>query len=434
MLKIWLNWLQPGVGILGVVFILTNAVAANAAPKSKEINNTNKNTKQQPVAKTVGTTIDRELSSSVIPETPDAAIRQLALEAIATSGAKPPSALAKSRPTPIGGGGDKALANFVPPSMGMPTVAQKPVARAIPKKAPQTVARAVVPGLFIGTTEVKVASQFLPTQQPQFASPFQPVAAQPQAKLPIVATPIQVPVVVATAPAVDPFPVVNPARMNTLQQQPMANPTTTAVASLMPGLVDNNPLASIPEGLQRILGNEPGSQPAKNDPTIATTVPAQTSDLVALSRIVDGGDTFAPTAARGTTLKLDTAQAYASLPKFNLDIDRALTGVATVRTTRPVKAETVFTAKQVKNNLAVAIKERKRDYVALVSDRHISQASSLDMVRPTWAISYRSENTHLGGLILGQSSSASSINNQTSLLSQNTIASSLPLGRNYRGF
>jgi hypothetical protein len=436
MLKIWLNCLQPSVGILGVVFILANAVAANAAPKSQGVNNTNKNTKQQTVAKTAGTTIDRELAATAIPETPDAAIRQLALDALSITGSKPPSVAAKSSSTAKVATSDdnnNGLANFVAPSVAFPTVAPKTVARAVPKKAPQQVATAVVPGLFIGTTEVQVASQFLPNAQSQFSSQFQPVASGTQTKLPVVAAPMKSSPVVAAVPAADPFPVVNPARMAALQQQPTVTPNNTAVASLLPGLVDSNPLSSIPQGLQRILGNEPSTGLASSTPTIAKIGPTQNSELSALSRIVDGGASSTLTAGRGATLKLDTAQAYASLPQLNLDNRLLPTNLGTIRTTKPVKAESVFTTRQVTNNVSVAIKERKKDYVALVSDRQISQRSSIDMVRPTWEISYRSENTQLGGLILGQSSSVSLMSKQPSMLSQNTIASSLPLG-SYRGF
>jgi hypothetical protein len=442
MLKIWLTWLQPSVGILGIVFILANAAAANAAPKSKEVNNTNKSNKQQThrtIAKTAGTTIDRELSTSVIPDTPDAAIRQLALDAISPTTSKPARLATQTRPTVVANIGASGLSNFLPPSAGLPTVQPKPVARALPKKAPQPVARTVVPGLFIGNTEVRVASQFLPSQQPQFSLGLQPVAAKPTVKLqvkqPTAVNLLKSQPVMAAAPASDPFPVVNPARMSALQQQPTITTNATAVASMLPGFVDNNPLASIPAGLQRILGNDSSTQPANVAPTIAKAFPANNSDLLALSRIIDGGSTPTSTTGVGNTLKLDTAQAYASVPKFDLGQDRALSGsVAKIRTTKPVQAKTVFTAKQVKNDLAVAVTERKRDYVALASDRQISQASAFDRVRPTWAISYRSENTNLGGLILGQSTSVSVMNRQPSLLPQTTIASSLPLGRNYKGF
>jgi hypothetical protein len=428
MLKIWLTWLQPGVGILGVLFILSSALAANAAPNTKTVNNTNKTNKQQshqPASKLALPTdfaVEAALKSLAIPDTPDVAVRQLALDSMVSSGSKANVLKANSdRPTMVGGGSEQALANFVP-NVGLPTVTatSATVAKKVEvKKTAQPIASAVVPGLFIGTTEVKVSSQFLPTSAPKLHKLFQPIAAKPAPK----------PQLVASAAVADPFPVVDPDRMASLNDKPANdNPAATAVASLVGGFVENNPLAAIPQGLQRILGNDSASQSA---PAAVQQVGTPGSEMLALSNILDGG-VSTPSVSRGATLTLDTAQAVASVPKFNLGIDTsASTKAAPVRTNKPVKAEAVLTAKAVNNDLSVAVKERKSDYVALLSDRQVNQKSQFDLAQPTWAISYRSENTNLGGLILGQPQSVAMMSNQPKLIS----SAALVTGKNtFPGF
>jgi hypothetical protein len=88
MLKIWLTWLQPSVGVLGTALVLSSPLCSYAATKPATVRNITKvSTQVSPWSnlKANGTRIDRELLSGVAP-TPDLAVRQLAVNSIGSKG------------------------------------------------------------------------------------------------------------------------------------------------------------------------------------------------------------------------------------------------------------------------------------------------------------------------------------------------------------
>ncbi|NJR31663.1 MAG: hypothetical protein HC778_00735 [Chamaesiphon sp. CSU_1_12] len=122
MLKIWLTWLQPSVGVLGTALVLSSPLCSYAATKPATVRNITKvSTQVSPWSnlKANGTRIDRELLSGVAP-TPDLAVRQLAVNSIGSKGL--PSFANTSTTADISG-----VANFVAPSVNW----QKRSAKAI---------------------------------------------------------------------------------------------------------------------------------------------------------------------------------------------------------------------------------------------------------------------------------------------------------------
>jgi hypothetical protein len=75
MLKIWLTWLQPSIGVLGTALVLSNPLYSSAAPNSNAANRATKTPAQPPQwssAKSDGTSIDKALLKG-IAVTPDQA-------------------------------------------------------------------------------------------------------------------------------------------------------------------------------------------------------------------------------------------------------------------------------------------------------------------------------------------------------------------------
>jgi hypothetical protein len=409
MLKFWLSWLQPSLGVLGTALVLSNPLHSSAAPKPVAFNNTSKIPTQPPQwssAKSTGTTIDRELSSG-IAVTPDFAVRQLAINSMVTSGMHPTSFISKTQ-----SGNRQSVANFVSPTKRVQKIATKATKTNKPHLAKNSVAAALarainpqtpipVPGLFIGNTDVRVADRFLPNVKPTSRS----VSSATEIGAP---TPLSA--MMAAKTAVDPYPVVRPELMQKLGNPAIAKLSATKVAphalnpiAAMPSGLPKaatpktivpqtaathslDPIAAIPSGLQQLLGNNLNDrQPIAATP-VAKAVATKPNSVLALKQLVT--PTVVPTSVTVASLQLATAQAYTSVPKFSIPGETLLAA-------KPVKpAVNVLVVKHVQKDLAVAVVERKANYVSLMSDRHLTPTA-----KQPWTIVNQRNN--LGGLILG---------------------------------
>ncbi len=397
MLKIWLTWLQPSLGVFGIALVLFSALSSSAAPKPTGAVTAKTPKPQQHVANTAGTTIDRELSLSGVSATPDFAVRQLAISTMMSSGIKPSSVAIKAPQF-----NPDALASFVSPTKGLQNLSARSTTK--PQFVKHSVAAAVatsslvqpkaampvVPGLFIGNSDVRLSSQFLPSNQPQ--------ARASAVKLIATTTPTAA-MLAASKSIADPFPVVLPQRMQALRLTPEIASVPT-IQTLPTAPTANDPIASIPAGLQQLLGNEPSRQPTATIAPVAKAPSVKTNALVALSQLISPETTVASTVtARGASLQLNTAQAYASMPKFNIPGAKLSNVVATRQLQAAKPTTSIFAVKSVKTNLATAVTQRKDDYLALMSDRFLlSSKQSWERV---------SHSNNLGGLILGSSAPAS---------------------------
>jgi hypothetical protein len=389
MLKIWLTWLQPSLGVLGVAMLLSSPLASSAVTKPAGAA-TPKSLKQQPIASTSGTTIDKELQSSAVSPTPDFAVRQLAISTMANSGPQA-SKLTAQAPQKFLNSDRNALASFLSPTEGMQTLATaKPqfikhsVATATATRSLQAKAGVIVPGLLIGNSDVQLSSRFLPSGRPE----------RPSLTAKLIASPTLTTGMLASAPAASPYPVVMPQQMQGLRMTPeIANLPKMQISAPQ----SNDVLGSIPSGLQRLLGNEPVRQPSASIAPIAKAVSPHSDTTVALSQLIS--PETSTVAARGASLQLNTAQAYASVPKFDLPAAK-LSNTVSGRQFQAAKPSTsLFAVKSVQRDLSTAVTERKRDYVALMSDRFLVTSS-----KPVWTVVSQSHN--LGGLILGSPASA----------------------------
>lgn len=384
MLKIWLTWLQPSLGVLGIALLLSSPLSSSAAPKPTATATAKTPKQQQSVKILPGPTISRVLNLSEVSVTPDFAVRQLAIDTMAKSGAKSDSVAAH----PPQFNSNDALASFLSPTEKSKTVAvrsTKPqvvkhsVAAAVATKLAQPKAAGpIVPGLFIGTSEVRLSSKFLPKTQPQ--SSFL------TGKLVASATPTPA---VFSAAIAEPFPVVLPQRMQALR----LNPSIENVPILQAKSTIADPTASIPAGLQQLLGNEPITQPAVKIAPVAKATTNKTNPLIALGQIIAPENAATTTVARGASLQLTTAQAYAAVPKFDIP------GAAISNSTPAIKIQaakpttSIVAIQPVRKNLATAVTQRKSNYVALMSDRFLVP------IQHSW--STVRQNNSLGGLILG---------------------------------
>jgi hypothetical protein len=399
MLKTWLTRLQPGVSGLGILLLVASPLCSLAAPKPKAFTNS-KIPSQQPQwsVASIGSFASGETNSNRnapsiggIAATPDVAVRQLALNAMSTTGM--PSKTA----THIRKDSRSAVSGLHAPSIRSHSLS----ARAMPT-AP------VVPGIFIGNSDVRMPSQFLPTAAR--------IAPRTVAEGKAIGSPTSMSAVMATTNinAGSPFPVVTPALMQKLNAtstvasarsagkrvqslDPLAvmnsgasqkgskfiDSNAVASTQLQPGMAKSfDPIASIPSGLQRFLGNDINGEArvatkavAKTNGSHRTVAKAANAKanlfavLQPLSKFTNSSDVSAP------NLQLATAQAYTSVPKFSIPGDRVSSSYASGSHHAPVVA-------------------RPKTNVATSSDRYLGMS-----LRQSWMTI--SQRNNLGGLILG---------------------------------
>ena len=386
MSKIWLTWLQPSIGVLGTALVLSNPLCSSAAPNSGTTASTKVPAPYPSWSglKANGTSIDKELLKG-IPTTPDQAVRQLAIDTMGSS-AKPSIAAAK-RPQNF-----DPLASFT----GAPVRFQQLSAKAKqPVQIKQSIAAALnpttkaktkvlVPGLAIGTGNVQVSSQVLPTIKPAGVV----VAAK-------VGTPVNLTSMAAakTEKVATPYPVVRPELMDKLQAAPIVATRVAEVKTAsrdlrsigLPKAIDTisiNPVASIPNGLQQLLGNNlDGSIKVSVVPVSKATGPNFRS-ISALTKLVSPSELVAPASVTTASLRLATAQSYTNVIKFSIPGE-------TIVSSKP----TAITAK-VKTNLTAATSGQSSKSVSLMTAR-----GSISAIGQSW-ISV-SQTSNLGGLILG---------------------------------
>jgi hypothetical protein len=446
MLKIWLTWLQPSLGVLGTALVLSNPLCSNAAPKPVAVSNTSKIPAQPSMwsgTKSTGTTIDRELSGGVAL-TPDFAVRQLAVGSMATSGMKVNSFTAKTPQAAL-----NPLASFAPAKK-----TKNSLAKTIkPQRVKQAVASAVrkvesqatipVPGLFIGNADVRISNRFLPVVKPivrpiSLKSLTRPISAAKSSapsmtSMAEIGAPTPLSAMMAAKATVDPFPVVRPELM-----QQLGNPVTASIPAIksaphalnpiavIPARLPQSkapkavfqsapqsldPIAAIPTGLQRLLGNNLNSQPTVAMAPVAKAKTARSSSVVALKQLVSPTETVASSVI-ASSLQLATAQAYTNVPKFDIPGE-------TIFAAKPVKsAANVLVTKRVQKDFATAVVARKNNYVSLMSDRQLTST-----IEQSWTNSTRQSN--LGGLILG-SQPLATLPKVASMLPMNTVNSTFP--------
>jgi hypothetical protein len=390
MSKIWLTWLQPSLGVLGTALVLSNPLCSSAAPNSGTTASTKVPAPYPSWSglKSNGTNIDQQLLKG-IPTSPDQAVRQLAIDTMA-NGAKPSVAAAK------GPQNFDPLASFT----GAPVKFQQLSAKVKqPVQMKQSIAAAlnptttaktkvVVPGLAIGTGTVRVASQVvLPT--------LKPAAVVATAR---VTTPVQLATVVPdkTEKVATPFPVVRPELMQKLEATPVVASRVADVKTAsrdlrsigLPKVIDTisiNPVASIPNGLQQLLGNNlDGSIKVSVVPVSKATGPNFRS-MAALTKLVSPSELVAPASVTTASLRLATAQSYTNVIKFSIPGE-------TIAASKPTTTANMVTTR-VQKNLTTATSGRKSNYVSLMA------RGSISAIGQSW-ISV-SQTSNLGGLILG---------------------------------
>jgi hypothetical protein len=429
MLKIWLTWLQPSLGVLGTALVLSNPFCVYATTKPAAPRNTTKiPTQFSPwsVAKSNGTRIDRELATGVAI-TPDVAVRQLAIDSMVTPGTLPAKATAKARQGKLSAG-----AKFVSPA----TRVQKLSAKA-PKQTKQNeiaaeIARALnpksaipVPGIYVPTPSVRTATKTAPT-----APTIKPVT-QPMSSAVEIGAPTPLAAMMSAKPSVDPFPVVRPELMQKLPQQAATKaPVTAASVPTVKATAKNvlhsldpiatipagpskaktvnlkaaaphslDPIATIPSGLQKLLGNNLNGKSTTASARVAKAITIKPNAVLALKQLVAPTVAMAPTSVSDASLRLATAQAYSSVaPKFS------------------IPGETILTSKAVKRNqqdLTAAVVGRKSNYVARLTP----------VKKQPWTVVNQRNN--LGGLILG-SQPVYTVTKVVSLTPTNTLKASAP--------
>ena len=435
MLKIWLTWLQPSLGVLGTALVLSNSLCTYAATKPAAPRNISKPatpTAQWSNLKSAGTRIDRELFTGMAV-TPDFAVRQLALQSLGTPKAAV-SAVPKARPI-----ARNPVTSFVSPGATYPQVA-KTTKQIKPQNAKNSdvasaLARAInppgaitVPGLYIGNSNPRTASKFVRTGKPVVP----PVASASEIGAP---TPLSA-MMAAGKSGVDPYPVVRPELMQKLERNIAANnvPTTkTAPYALNPIATippvkpqavapktsrapaksapyqSLDPIAAIPSGLQRLLGNNLNDRPMVTAKPVATNTKA-VNPLLALSQVVSPGTETVATSVNTASLQLATAQAYTSVPKFN------------------IPGETLLTAKQFKPvNDPIVLKRTPQNFtIADTSSRKTTYVTTLaPATKQSWTVVNQQNN--LGGLILGSPQLATPSRVASLLPVDNTAAVGLPV-------
>jgi hypothetical protein len=409
MLKTWLTWLQPGVSGLGILLLVASPLCSIAAPKPKLFANS-KTPSQQPQwsvasigGNTISSNITKEVRSSGIAATPDVAVRQLALNSMIT-GRQPTSVASNLRRD-----SRSAVSGLHSPSirsqhLSANAAVNMPVAP-------------VVPGIFIGNSDVRMPSQFLPSA----TKPAPQTVAAGKA----IGSPTSLSAMVATTNinAANPFPVVTPELMQKLGTAPtiasarsagkavhsldpiavmtsgsshkatkFIDANAVASAKLQPGTVKSlDPIASIPSGLQRLLGNDLNSESRSttrsavkasgSGQAVAKATNAKANLLAAmqpLSALTNTNDVSAP------NLQLATAQAYTSVPKFSIPGDKV--------SSRAISKPAVSITSSSNDQAPASFVQPKTN--AMVSDRYLGMS-----LRQSWMTT--SQRNNLGGLILG---------------------------------
>ncbi|WP_373547775.1 hypothetical protein [Chamaesiphon sp.] len=406
MLKIWLTWLQPSLGLLGTALLLSEPFCTYAATKPSAIRHTGKtSTQSQWSNATIGTTIDKDLLTG-IPATPDFAVRQLAINAMAKSGS-----LSASDATTLRQSNHNTLAGFISPSTRPQHLSAKATklakSRQVKNSISLALARAInpqtaipVPGLFIGNSSDRVAKRILST-----ATGTRSIAAtEIGAPTPLSAMMAKAAIGQSPRFANDPFPVVRPDTMQKLQQTPVTASATTkrapyalnpiaAIPSVRPRAVASksivpkttttqhslDPIAAIPSGLQRLLANNLNSQPIVASASVAKAISIKPRAVLALKQLASR--TVTAPSISANSLQLATAQAYTSVPKFDIPGEKLVA-------TKPMKSfvNLLFVKR---SNLTTAAVTRKSNYTAIFTPTP----------RQSWTVVTQHHN--LGGLILG---------------------------------
>jgi hypothetical protein len=399
MLKIWLTCLQPSLGILGVVLVLSNAVVAHAGAKATRIvaNKISTAPSQQQAAKPSATSPQfgakgtgivmastpqqgvRAVNYSV-SSTPDAAVRQLALDTIANSQRKTSTVATSPQNT--------GIASFVSPSpVSVSSIASKATN---PKLGGHSVnaETPLVSGLFIGNSTTSTFDR--PIEN------FPNLAISPnQAVLPVIAQPV------ASAKVAQPSLEMVSAQIKPVgsAETVVARTPSTAVPKGLEQFLGNEPKSiqtdrlpdtTVANGLQQFVGNEPKSiQSDRMMAPVAKATPVKVDSTLALSEIVSPKKATARNTNTGS-LQLATSRAYDSAADF--DLPGVATQLQAVKTAQPkVK---LLAMKTVKTNLAKTVVQRKNDYVTLMSDKSLKSP-----VQKSWTTARQGNS--LGGLILG---------------------------------
>jgi hypothetical protein len=405
MLKIWLTCLQPSLGILGAILALSNAVPAYATSKNPGTlpNKVSKGQSQPKVAKPLvqpqqfgakgagiiaasTPTQGVRVSRSSAYASPDDAVRQLALDTIAKSESKTPN-LATKTPQQNSSG----LASFISPStVGVSSISTKSAKVTATTHHLNSPATPLVSGLF--TDSNTNAFERGTENFPNLALPSNP------AVLPVVARSLPTATTIASTKVAEPFPVMQPERIEQLGSTLQSNPSVPNIAKGLEQFLGNEPksvlTANVPDrtiakGLEQFLGNEPKSIQADSIAPVAKAIPVKTDSMGSLSELVSPAKS-----ARGNTsaasLQLATSKSYDSSADF--DLPGVATQLQAVKTAQPkVK---LLAVKTLKANLSRAVVQRKNNYVALMSDTPLKSQS-----RQSWTTV--SQGNSLGGLILG---------------------------------
>ncbi len=409
MLKIQLSWLQSSLGVLGTALVLSNPLTSSASPNLAAAHRTTKVPAQPPQwssVKSTSTNVEQALLKGVA-STPDQAVRQLAINTIVTSGGQSTVAAVK---TPQN---FSPLANFI----GTPAKFQQISAKATkPQQMKQSITAAltpatksqpkvVVPGLAIGTADVRVAAGVLPTVRPAVRLLSATKAV----------TPVQLAEMMPEQTAPSPYPVVRPELMQKIDAKVAASIAEVKTATLdlkslgaistgLPKVIDTaalNPIAAIPSGLQQLLGNNFDSGTKVVVTPVAKATGPNFRSMAALTKLVSPSEIVAPASVTKTSLQLATAQGYATAPTFN------------------IPGETIVAAKtanvSVQSNVTTATAQKSNNYVALMSNRRLTVAT-----KQSWTAN---QINNLGGLILGPQQLAT-LPKVVSLLPVNTIRNS----------
>ena len=147
-----------------------------------------------------------------------------------------------------------------------------------------------------------------------------------------------------------------------------------------------NPVASIPNGLQQLLGNNlDGSIKVSVVPVSKATGPNFRS-ISALTKLVSPSELVAPASVTTASLRLATAQSYTNVAKFSIPGE-------TIVASKPTTTAANLTAR-VQKNLTTATSGQQSNYESLIAAR-----GSISAIGQSW-ISV-SQSSNLGGLILG---------------------------------
>ena len=404
MLKIWLTWLQPGLGVFGTALVLSNPLCAHATikPVAYGISKIPAHS-QWSIARSTGTTLDKQ-SLSGIATPPDLAVRRLAIAAMTTP------AMRSAIPVPqMRQSNRNTLNSFVLPSVKFSKSSARVKSRTQQQQLKNSVAAALarainpqtplpVPGLFIGNSGVSTAKRFAPTV----------TTRQSIASATGIGAPTPLSAMMRAKVSIDPFPVVRPELMQKLERGITASaPSTKTGLSAINPLAEIHsrrlqavkskgssqkvaatnsldPIAAIPSGLQRLLANNLNRQPIVTSTPVAKAINIKPRAVLALKQLASRA--VVPTSVSAFSLQLATAQAYTTVPKFDIPGERLLSA-------KPMKSTaSLLVAKRAQKNLNTPVGTLKSNYVAILSATP----------QQSWTIVNQSSN--LGGLILGSSS------------------------------